>query len=243
MYVESSVVKLLAESTLFSSFMLHFFLSSDALLTHFLCLRHFIFVGIAGRLDAVFLIDGSQNIDMQTFAKIKDFLKGLISSYKISNKKTRIGLLTFGEKPRKILALEAGSTRSAVQQAIIDLRPIGGERQLAAALRYVRSNIFNKATPSDRDKVILLMTASSVSQGGSENDIKDSLDDFARRKIQFVVIAVDSKRGDKELDTIGKSNPVFYFKNADQLRGAFTKVLDESGKAAGNLNCVQEIDY
>ena len=170
--------------------------------------------------------------------KIKDFLNGLLNTFEISNKKTRIGLLTFGEKTREDLALEAGSVKSAVQQAVVGLRPVGGERQLAATLNYVRSSIFNNATTSDVGKVILLITASSVSQGGFENDIKGSLEDFAGQKIRFVVIAINSKRGDKELDTIRKNNAIFDLRSADQLKSAFTKVLDESGKAAGNFNCL-----
>ena len=190
-------------------------------------------LGIVDRLDVVFAVDGSQDVDTQTFMKFKDFLNGTLSAYTISNKKTRIGLLAFGDKVRRVLKLEDGAFRPIVQQAVFNLKPVGGKRHLADALKFASSGMFDKFSPTDRGKSIVLITASSPSRKGFESELKSSLDDLNKQKIRFMVVALDRKQDDEELAMIKKNNVVIDLANTDQLQSALTPVLDESGKAAG----------
>ena len=190
-------------------------------------------LGIAGRLDMIFAIDGSQFVSKENFMKIKDFLAGAARALAISRKQTRIGLLTFGGKLRRDLSLEGGAVRSVLQQAIGNLTLVGGTRLLANAIKYASGNMFDKFSPAEGGKAIIVVTISSASQSGFETELESSLADLNRKKIKLLVVGLNRIAADKELDMIEKSHAVVNLQHTGQLKSALTPVMDESGKATG----------
>ena len=153
-------------------------------------------------------MDGSKDVEINTFNKMTEFMKGSLKAYKISSNETRIALMTYGDKPMKNVGLKNGVYKSVVEQAIVDAKRVGGERRLIDALKFADMKMFEKTASSSRDKsagkVLILMISGSDSQIDKGNEMKMVLDELKRKKITFVVIGIGNKVKDEDLKNIGK---------------------------------------
>ena len=196
-----------------------------------------IFSGISEPLDVVFALDGSRDVDMNVFNKMKEFMKGSLKAYNISSNETRIALMTYGSKQMKNVDLKDGVYKSVIEQAILDAKRVGGERRLIDALKFADMKMFEETELSSRDKaagkVLILMMSGSDSQIGKGNDVKMILDALKRKKISLVVIGIGNTVKDEDLKKIGKDGIIAKVEDADDMKKALSPVLDASAKAAG----------
>ena len=176
-------------------------------------------------------------MQITTFNKVKEFLKGSLKAYNISANETRIALITYGGKQMKNVNLKDGVYKSVVEQAIEDAKRVGGERRLIDALKFADMKMFEKTASSSRDKtagkVLILMISGSDSQIDKGNEIKMVLDELKRKKITLVVIGIGNKVKDEDLKKVGKDGNIVKLENADDMKKALTPVIDASEKAAG----------
>ena len=200
-------------------------------------LTHFLYAGISGNLDAVFALDGSKDVGMSTFNKLKEFMKGSLEAYKILPNETRVAVMTYGDKQMKNVDLKDGVYKSVVEQGIEDAKRVGGERRLIDALKFADMKMFEKTASSSKErtagKVLILMISGSDSQIDKGNEMKMVVDELKRKKITLVVIGIGNKVKDEDLKKIGKDENVVKVEDAEDLKKALTHVLDASSKAAG----------
>ena len=195
------------------------------------------FTGISEPLDIVFALDGSKDVGIGTFSKLKDFMKGSLEAYNISSNETRVAVMTYGDKQMKNVDLKDGVYKSVVEQGIEDSKRVGGERRLIDALKFADIKMFEKTASSSRDKtagkVLILMMSGPNSQIDIGNEMKMVLDELKRKKITLVVIGIGNKVEDEDLKKIGKDENVVKVEDAEDLKRAVAPVLDASGKATG----------
>ena len=193
-------------------------------------------------LDVVFALDGSRDVEMNTFNKMKEFMKGSLKAYNISPNESRIAVMTYGDKQKKNVDLKDGVYKSVVEQAIEDAKRVGGEKRLIDALKFADMKMFEKTASSSSDKtpgkVLILMMSGSNSQTDKGNEMKMVLGQLKRKKITLVVIGIGDNVKDEDLKKIGKDGNVVKVEDADDLKKALTPILDASGKAAGILICI-----
>lgn len=190
-----------------------------------------LFTGIERRLDVVVASDSSINVDRDHFAKLQKFLKGIINAYDLSSEKTRVGLMTFGYEQRRDLRIEDGIYKAVLQQAIYDMKPVGGERNLAAALKFAEENMFDEAR--DVGRILILLTTSQASGRKRDDELKANLNTLMKQSINLVTLAFGEEKGDEELRMIKENNTVVNV--VDSLKSLVPTVMEESGKAAGKL--------
>ena len=183
-------------------------------------------------MDLAFAVDGSRNVDKNTFSKMKKFIKGALTVYTISNEKTHIGIAGFGgDKTNIVMPLSDGISVSLIENAVGSLERTGGPRRMNKAIRYIGSEMFTSKGGSrpDAEKVLVLLTA-----GKNSNDGKDDLPKAARqlkdKGIEVFVIAIGKDFGDEEIKAIA-SNPdnVAKVESAAEL----PQVLDQLEKTTG----------
>ena len=195
------------------------------------------FSGFSEQIDVVFALDGSRDVDIKSFNKMKEFIKGSLKAYKVSSNETRVAVMTYGNKQMKIVNLKDGIYKSVVEQAIEDAKRVGGERRLIDALKFADMRMFEKTVSNSRDeaagKVLILMMSGSDSQIDKGSEMKVVLDELERKKITLLVIGTGNKVKDEDLKKIGKDGNVVIVEDADDMKKALTPVLDASGKAAG----------
>ncbi|KAM9488327.1 collagen alpha-6(VI) chain [Clarias gariepinus] len=87
--------------------------------------------------DVIFLIDGSWNIDLKDFLKIKKFINTIILKSVISKDSVQFGVVQFSSDLHAEFSLNTFSNKHEMQQTINDMKQRGGGTMIGNALRFV----------------------------------------------------------------------------------------------------------
>ncbi|XP_038644288.1 collagen alpha-3(VI) chain-like isoform X2 [Scyliorhinus canicula] len=99
--------------------------------------------------DIVFLIDGSNNIKIDEFAHIRDFIMKTVSHLDVGANKVRIGLAQYSNNGKTEFVLKQHSNKASLLGAIRRIRPKGGVLlNTGRALDFVLKNHFTKSAGS-----------------------------------------------------------------------------------------------
>lgn len=84
--------------------------------------------------DIVFVLDGSGSIGAANFIKIKNFVKSVVKSYKVSLDDTRIGLIKYSTAVQTVFKLNTYKTADEVVKAVDKMAYTGGGTNTHLAL-------------------------------------------------------------------------------------------------------------
>lgn len=191
------------------------------------------FPDIAERVDIVFALDGSKNVDSETFEKIKRFIQGAAGAYKIGAKQTRIGLLTYGETPVNNLHPLDGIRTAVVTQKIFDAKPVGGERKINNAIQFADRVLFDDQKTDAKSKVFVLIVAGPDAEGIADRDTKVALRRLKKKNVSVLVTAIGKQVNMEELKDVAMDDKVIAVPEIGEIKEALTKVMEESIKATG----------
>ena len=111
-------------------------------------------------MDLAFVIDGSGSIEQYgrgNFKRVLNFVRGIVRSFKIGRRFTRVGAVLFNTRAYKVFGFNSHYTSKGVETAIRNIRyPRGGTRT-GYALRYSWEHLFRR-NRRRRRKVLLLLT-------------------------------------------------------------------------------------
>lgn len=114
--------------------------------TNFHC--HLSFSVCNKRLDLAFLIDGSGSIESAgrgNFRRCVQFVKTMVSSFNVSPRRTRVGVVLFSSRAWLILDFYRSRSKAGVLNTISRIRyPRGGTR-IGKALNFVRYRLFKRS--------------------------------------------------------------------------------------------------
>ena len=189
------------------------------------------FVGISERLDVAFALDSSNLVSKASFNRMKEFVKGICRGYQIAANQTRVSLVTYGNKVVSPLSFKDGVYRSVVEQALFELSPIGGRRNVLDALTYVAENLFKNGPGAGKLLVLIV--------GGVESDLKDNglklkraISDLKGQKVETIIVGIGKEVGDS-ISGITKPEKTIVVDDVKNLRTSYSKVMDDSAKVAG----------
>ena len=178
-----------------------------------------------------FALDSSNLVSKASFNKMKEFVKGICRGYKIAANHTRVSLVTYGNKVVNPLSFKDGIYRSMVEQALFELSPIGGSRNVLDALTYVAENLFKNSLSTGKLLVLIV--------GGPESDLKDNglklkkaVRDLKDQEVDTIIVAIGKKVGDS-ISGITEPEKTVVVDDVKNLRSSYPKVMDESAQAAG----------
>lgn len=200
----------------------------------------FLFLGTLERLDVSFALDSSADIPEMTFQKMKDFVLELVKTYNVSANHTRISLISYGSKPISQLQFASGIYESVVEQALFAMSPVGGERKLSDALSFIAENVF--ARKQDTGKLLVLIVSGKNAKIENDEAMKRALAELKAGDIKFVILGI-GKEIKRELSDFSDPGKIITVNDADDLKQAFSKVIDESSKAAGTLCKLCNFDH
>ena len=196
----------------------------------------FFFTDITKRLDLVFALDGSKNVQSKTFTEMKRFVKGTIEAYRIAGNETRVGLMTFGGPTVNNLKLSEGIYKSAVEQGIFDIMPVGGERNIKNAINFADRYIFKENMADGIAKVLALIVSGSSSEEIPDSTAKNALDNLKSKNVTILIVAIGKEADEQELKDLAKGDKLIKVPNVDDIKQALTDVVEESSKATGKNN-------
>ncbi|XP_061564976.1 von Willebrand factor A domain-containing protein 2 [Cololabis saira] len=110
--------------------------------------------------DLLFLLEGSATLPLESFLRLKSFLRRSLQTVIGSNSPTKVGLAVFGGETR--VQAQIGKFRGDLKgllKAVDALQPLGGQTLTGQALRYVTHQGFADVT-DDLPRVVVLLADS-----------------------------------------------------------------------------------
>lgn len=151
-------------------------------------------------IDLGLLVDGSGSIvrrGKQNFGRLINFIRSLVSFFKISSRHTRVGMVIYGSRPYKIFRLNRYRSRRSLWRAIGRVRYPGGGTKTGKALRYTLRNLFRGRTPKSRKRVLVLLT-----DGVSQDSVKGPALRLKKAGVEVFTIAVGKSYRKQQLRQI-----------------------------------------
>ena len=171
---------------------------------------------------------------------MKDFVRGTLSAYNISSERTRVSLVTFGEKAVTNLYLKDGIDKDVVEKFIGNLTKIGGKRNVIDALKFVSKNTL--AGKVDYGRLLVLVTTGPESKSTNTDERKMILNELKANDITILVIGIGDEASGREIKEIAGDDNTVVVRDADQLQTTVPKIARKSGDVSGMLYLVfQEI--
>ena len=192
----------------------------------------FISIGIKENADVIYLVDGSGQVDLKTFNRIKKLVDASIDFYNVSKSETNIGLVQFGGTTEILLRPKDGITKDIVTKYSKSLLRVGGPRLINEALRRVGHELIDKPgeTRLETKKVIVLITTGMNAAEGA-TDLLAEIGRLRTRKVDIVVLSLGEVTNDDELKELADRNIVKVAspEMLPQSYGLLERKIDEAG--------------
>lgn len=103
-----------------------------------------------GKRDIVFLLDGSDGTS-NTFSAMRDFVEKVVEKLRVGETKDRVSVVQYSKDSEVHFYLNTYNKVEDILDSIRGLRHKGGRpRNVGAALKYVRDNVFTNSSGSRR---------------------------------------------------------------------------------------------
>ncbi|XP_048881931.1 matrilin-2-like isoform X5 [Brienomyrus brachyistius] len=90
-----------------------------------------------GKMDLVFVIDGSKSLGLANFQLVKQFVNSIVDSLNVSRGHTQVGLLQYSTKVRTEFSLGQFSSAPAIKQAVSRMQYMARGSMTGSALRHM----------------------------------------------------------------------------------------------------------
>uniref|UniRef100_A0A3B3T784 Matrilin 2 n=1 Tax=Paramormyrops kingsleyae TaxID=1676925 RepID=A0A3B3T784_9TELE len=90
-----------------------------------------------GKMDLVFVIDGSKSLGLANFQLVKQFVNSIVGSLNVSRGHTQVGLLQYSTKVRTEFSLGQLSSAPAIKQAVSRMQYMARGSMTGSALRHM----------------------------------------------------------------------------------------------------------
>ncbi|XP_061541193.1 collagen alpha-1(XX) chain isoform X1 [Phycodurus eques] len=137
--------------------------------------------------DIVFLVDGSWSIGRTNFRRVRDFLEGLMTPFRIGPNHIQIGLSQYSGDPRTEWQLNNFTTKDQLVEAVRNFRYKGGNTFTGQALLHVmEENMRAKAgARSDTPFFLVLLT-----DGKSQDDAIAAANRLKNVGVEIITVGV-----------------------------------------------------
>uniref|UniRef100_A0A2K6KUU1 Collagen alpha-1(XXI) chain n=1 Tax=Rhinopithecus bieti TaxID=61621 RepID=A0A2K6KUU1_RHIBE len=157
--------------------------------------------------DLVFILDGSYSVGPENFEIVKKWLVNITKNFDIGPKFIQVGVVQYSDYP--VLEIPLGSYDSGehLTAAVESILYLGGNTRTGKAIQFALDYLFAKSAR------FLTKIAVVLTDGKSQDDVKDAAEAARDSKITLFAIGVGSETEDAELRAIANkpsSTYVFY---------------------------------
>uniref|UniRef100_A0A8C5PZ15 Collagen alpha-1(XXI) chain n=1 Tax=Leptobrachium leishanense TaxID=445787 RepID=A0A8C5PZ15_9ANUR len=157
--------------------------------------------------DLVFILDGSWSVGPENFEILKKWVVNITSNFDIGPKYTQVGVVQYSDYP--VLEIPLGSHVSSddLIPKMQSIQYLGGNTRTGNAIQFAIDNLFARSL-RPLTKIAIVLT-----DGKSQDDVKDIAEEARRNKITLFAIGVSSEIEESELRAIANkpsSTYVFY---------------------------------
>ncbi|XP_028676377.1 collagen alpha-1(XXI) chain [Erpetoichthys calabaricus] len=157
--------------------------------------------------DLVFILDGSWSVEDTNFEIVKKWLVNITSNFNIGNTFTQVGVIQYSDNP--VLEIPLG-THSSSEELLRDMESIsymGGNTRTGEAIKFADKQMFaiSERAPNGVTKIAVVLT-----DGKSQDEVKDAAEEARNNKITLFAIGVGPEIKDDELKAIANKPPSTY---------------------------------
>ena len=169
-------------------------------------------------MDLGFIVDSSGSVGRANFIRSLNFIKNLVSSFVISSRNSRVGILVYSRRVVPIFSFGQYKGLRSVLRAIDRIKYIGGGTKTGAALLYARRYLFAR---SNRRKVLILMT-----DGKSYDQVRKPAATLRNMGVQVFAVGVGKRISMKQLIQIASNRRHIFTANFRNL-GSFVRAIKQ----------------
>ena len=178
--------------------------------------------GIRGTNDIVFVIDTSDDVSKEVITQMKSYVIAFLSSYKF-NWETRVGIVSYGEKPFIQLSLLEGIKLPVVEYNLESLTSIGGKRSFNKVLVSLNEDVFIEANGARANSI---KTAVIFMTGNNQEELdRDTVKLVHDNDVKLVVVAIGNEIRKHKIEEAGLKH-VIHLNNSGQLPDIFSNLED-----------------
>ncbi|KAM4693552.1 collagen alpha-1(XXI) chain [Discoglossus pictus] len=157
--------------------------------------------------DLVFILDGSWSVGPENFEILKRWVVNITSNFEIGPKFTEVGVVQYSDYPVLEISLGRYGSSSDLIERMQSIEYLGGNTRTGNAIQFAIENLFARSL-RPLTKIAVVLT-----DGKSQDDVKDIAEEARRNKITLFAIGVGSEIEESELKAIANkpsSTYVFY---------------------------------
>ncbi|XP_042294317.1 collagen alpha-1(XXI) chain [Sceloporus undulatus] len=157
--------------------------------------------------DLVFILDGSYSVGPENFEIVKRWLVNITSNFDIGPKFIQVGVVQYSDYPVLEIPLGSHDSNENLVRAMEYIQYLGGNTQTGKAIQFSLDHLFAKSSR------FLTKIAVVLTDGKSQDDVKDVAAEARKNKITLFAIGVGSETEEEELRAIANkpsSTYVFY---------------------------------
>ncbi|XP_048587885.1 fibropellin-1-like [Nematostella vectensis] len=163
------------------------------------------------KVNLAFVVDGSASVELQgagNFGKLKEFVKRLVGSFKISTDDAHIALVMYSTTAKAEFTLNKFSSVSDVLAAIDALTYPSGSSYTGKALEMTKTEIFDKAPRKDALNTVIVIT-----DGESQDSVSSTAKVLRDSGVTVISVGVGCCSPKKTLEEMA-SSPEYVFTSA-----------------------------
>lgn len=179
------------------------------------------------RVDLGFVVDGSGSVGRANFVRCLNFIKNLVSSFAISPRNSRVGILLYSHRVIPVFSFRRHKTLRGVLRAISKIKYPSGGTKTGRALSFSRRYLFAR---SNRRKVLILMT-----DGKSYDRVSRPAAALRNMGVEVFAVGVGKRFSMRQLIQIA-SNRRYIFTADFRNLGSFVRAIKQKA-CKGNDDC------
>ncbi|XP_059698690.1 collagen alpha-1(XXI) chain isoform X2 [Haemorhous mexicanus] len=157
--------------------------------------------------DLVFILDGSYSVGPENFEIIKSWLVNITRNFDIGPKFIQVGVVQYSDYPVLEIPLGAHESTENLIREMESIHYLGGNTRTGRAIQFAFDHLFAKSSR------FLTKIAVVLTDGKSQDEVKDVAAEARKNKITLFAIGVGSEIEENELKAIANkpsSTYVFY---------------------------------
>lgn len=170
---------------------------------------------------------------------MKKFIIEFLHTFRIGPQHVRIGVVKFADSPNLEFDLQAYSDVKSLEDAILNIKQIGGGTETGKALEFM-SPQFDQALTTRGHKVKEYLVV--ITDGKSSDKVKAPADKLRLQDVVVYAIGVKDADENELLEISGDPQRTFFVNNFDALRpikdDIITDICSQDGKQINILNVV-----
>ncbi|XP_053142419.1 collagen alpha-1(XXI) chain [Hemicordylus capensis] len=154
--------------------------------------------------DLVFILDGSYSVGPENFEIVKKWLVNITSNFDIGPKFIQVGVVQYSDYPVLEIPLGTYDSNENLVRQMESIQYLGGNTRTGRAIQFAIDHLFAKSSR------FLTKIAVVLTDGKSQDDVKDAAAEARNNKITLFAIGVGSETEEDELRAIANKPSTTY---------------------------------